>query len=248
MADRNTNWDRERDNERNYERNDWREDAWRRGSESEGSGDRFRERGNEQQQRGRYSPRGDYGPSAFNHGAGQDNELYGTGTRGYGSTWGGSGVYREGQDLYRGQQGYGGQGQNQQWENQRNQQWQNQPNQQWQNQQGQHTGKGPKGYSRSDDRIREDVCECLTRHGHVDATEIEVRVKDGEVTLTGMVNRREEKRIAEDAVENVPGVRDVHNQLRTQAQGQGQGQSQAHNQSMNAEHNLEHAAAGGRRR
>ena len=25
-----------------------------------------------------------------------------------------------------------------------------------------HRGKGPKGYTRSDDRIREDVCDCLT--------------------------------------------------------------------------------------
>ena len=75
--------------------------------------------------------------------------------------------------------------------------------------------KGP-GYTRSDDRIRDDVCECLMRHGQVDASEIEVRVKDGEVTLTGTVHRRDEKRLAEDAAENVPGVRDVHNQLRTQ--------------------------------
>jgi hypothetical protein len=251
MADRNTNWDRERDNERNYDRNDWREDAWRRGSESEGSGDRMRERGGYagNEQRGRYSPRGDYGPSAFNHGAGQDNELFGTGTRGYGSTWGGSNVYREGENLYRPQSGYGGaysgyggqgqysQGQNQQWQNQ-----------QWQNQQGPHTGKGPKGYSRSDDRIREDVCEYLTRHGNVDASEIEVRVKDGEVTLTGTVNRREEKRMAEEATENVPGVRDVHNQLRTQNQNQGQNQGQGNNQSMNTEHHMEPAGSGSRRR
>jgi len=228
MADRNTNWDRERDNERNYdrpnERNDWREEAWRRGSESEGSGDRFRERGGyDQQQRGRYIPRGDYGPSAFNHGAGQNNELYGTGSRGFGSTWGGSGAYSEGQNLYRDERSYGGQYQNQQ----------------GQNQQGQHVGKGPKGYIRSDERIREEVCECLTRHGHVDASEIEVRVQDGEVTLTGTVNRREEKRIAEDAVENVPGVRDVHNQLRTQGQG--------NNQSTNNEPAMQHTGSNRRR-
>lgn len=31
-------------------------------------------------------------------------------------------------------------------------------------------GRGPKGYVLSDDQIREDVCEILTRDPHVDAT------------------------------------------------------------------------------
>jgi hypothetical protein len=79
---------------------------------------------------------------------------------------------------------------------------------------GQHTGRGPKNYQRSDDRIREDVCERLTRNGEIDATEIEVEVKNGEVTLTGTVEDRSWKRIAEDTIEDVPGVKDIHNQLR----------------------------------
>jgi osmotically-inducible protein OsmY len=80
--------------------------------------------------------------------------------------------------------------------------------------QGRHAGRGPKGYKRSDERIREDVSEHLTHDAWVDATEIEIEVKDGEVTLTGTVQSREEKRRAEDAVERVSGVRDVHNQIR----------------------------------
>jgi osmotically-inducible protein OsmY len=52
---------------------------------------------------------------------------------------------------------------------------------------GPHWGKGPKGYKRSDDRIREEVCECISQQGHVDASEVEVRVQGGEVTLTGTV-------------------------------------------------------------
>jgi hypothetical protein len=79
---------------------------------------------------------------------------------------------------------------------------------------GGHAGKGPKGYRRSDDRIREDVCERLTEHPEVDAGEIEVSVKDGEVTLTGTVDERQAKRIAEDVAESVSGVKDVHNQVR----------------------------------
>jgi hypothetical protein len=79
---------------------------------------------------------------------------------------------------------------------------------------GQYSGRGPKGYMRSDDRIREDVCERLTQAWEVDAEDIEVKVKDGAVTLTGTVMDRYQKRLAEDAVDSVPGVRDVNNQLR----------------------------------
>ncbi|HEY3187897.1 MAG TPA: BON domain-containing protein, partial [Solirubrobacteraceae bacterium] len=79
---------------------------------------------------------------------------------------------------------------------------------------GPHTGKGPKGYQRSDERIREDVCERLCDHGEVDASEIEIRVTNREVTLLGAVGTRAEKRLAEDIVDSVPGVGDVHNQLR----------------------------------
>jgi osmotically-inducible protein OsmY len=77
-----------------------------------------------------------------------------------------------------------------------------------------HRGKGPSGYRRSDDRIRENVCEALMDDDHVDATHIDVSVKNGEVTLSGTVEDRQQKRIAEDCIENVAGVQDVVNQLR----------------------------------
>ncbi len=80
--------------------------------------------------------------------------------------------------------------------------------------QGQHYGRGPKNYQRSDDRIREDVNEQLTYHHDLDATDIEVKAENGEVTLTGTVSDRRQKRMAEDAAEGVRGVKDVHNQLR----------------------------------
>lgn len=79
---------------------------------------------------------------------------------------------------------------------------------------GQFRGRGPKGYKRSDERIREDVCECLTEDEHIDASNVEVQVKDCEVTLTGTVNSREGKRRAEDLIEDLPGVREVTNNLR----------------------------------
>jgi hypothetical protein len=81
-------------------------------------------------------------------------------------------------------------------------------------------GRGPKGYRRSDERIREDVCEALTRDHDVDATGIEIAVADGEVTLSGTVDDRRQRRRAEDVVERIGGVRDVHNRLRTEPTGE----------------------------
>jgi len=77
-----------------------------------------------------------------------------------------------------------------------------------------HRGKGPANYARSDERIRELVCEALTDDDDVDATHIEVTVTDGEVTLSGTVEERYQKRMAESCVEQVSGVIDVHNQVR----------------------------------
>lgn len=75
-------------------------------------------------------------------------------------------------------------------------------------------GKGPKGYKRSDERIREDVNEALYRDHRIDASDIEVTVKDTVVTLMGTVEERQMKRLAEDVAENCSGVTDVINQLR----------------------------------
>lgn len=76
-----------------------------------------------------------------------------------------------------------------------------------------YTGRGPRNYRRADERIHEDVCERLTADPRVDAFDVEVRVKDGEVTLAGNVNSREEKRRAEDDALSVNGVKDVINEL-----------------------------------
>jgi osmotically-inducible protein OsmY len=86
-------------------------------------------------------------------------------------------------------------------------------------QSGQFRGRGPRGYRRSDERIREEVCECLTDDERIDATNVQVDVKDCEVTLSGSVNSREEKRRAEDLIERLSGVKDVHNTLRVVNEG-----------------------------
>jgi hypothetical protein len=77
-----------------------------------------------------------------------------------------------------------------------------------------YAGLGPRGYQRTDERIREDVCDRLTDDPRVDASDIEVHIKGGELTLAGSVRTREEKRFAEDLVERVTGVREVNNHLR----------------------------------
>ena len=78
---------------------------------------------------------------------------------------------------------------------------------------GPHRGKGPFNYRRTDERIRELVCEALAEDDEVDATQIEVSVSEGIVTLAGAVRDRPTKRMAEDVVDRVWGVRDVHNLL-----------------------------------
>jgi osmotically-inducible protein OsmY len=82
-----------------------------------------------------------------------------------------------------------------------------------------HAGRGPRGYQRSDDRILDDVCERLARHPWIDASDVEVAVQGGEVTLRGSVDSRSAKRLLEDVAESVWGVREVHNQVRVGAPG-----------------------------
>jgi osmotically-inducible protein OsmY len=79
---------------------------------------------------------------------------------------------------------------------------------------GPHKGKGPRDYRRSEDRIREDVCDRLADDDFVDASDIHIEIHDDEVVLSGNVNSREEKRRAEDIVESISGVRNVENRIR----------------------------------
>jgi hypothetical protein len=78
------------------------------------------------------------------------------------------------------------------------------------------SGTGPKGYARSDERIREDVCDRLTDDPELDASSIDVRVEKGEVTLDGTVGHRQDKRHAEDLIDDVSGVKHVQNNLRVE--------------------------------
>ncbi|HEX6334830.1 MAG TPA: BON domain-containing protein [Flavisolibacter sp.] len=79
---------------------------------------------------------------------------------------------------------------------------------------GPNRGKGPKGYQRSDDRIREDVSDRFYYDDYLDASEVSIRVEGGEVVLEGTVDSKEAKRRAEDIAEDIPGVKNVENHIK----------------------------------
>ena len=75
----------------------------------------------------------------------------------------------------------------------------------------------PRSYSRTDERVREDVEERLRDDPFLDASGIEVRVEGGETTLAGTVSGSADKRRAQDLAENVSGVGQVQNELRVES-------------------------------
>jgi osmotically-inducible protein OsmY len=79
---------------------------------------------------------------------------------------------------------------------------------------GSYRGRGPKGYRRSDERIKEDVNDRLTDNEWLDATDIDVQVSNCDVVLSGTVHDRYSKRLAEEIADEVSGVRNVENRIR----------------------------------
>lgn len=84
--------------------------------------------------------------------------------------------------------------------------------------------RAPKNYTRSDDRIKEDVNDRLMQ-ADIDPSDIEVSVSSGEVTLTGTACCREDKYQAEIIAEGVLGVNEVVNNLRTKKRGSSEQES-----------------------
>lgn len=85
--------------------------------------------------------------------------------------------------------------------------------------QGDGERRGPKGYQRSDERIKEDICERLMQREHIDAREVTVEVKESRVTLEGQVPERRMKHEIDDVVDSVMGVQDVDNRIRVERHG-----------------------------
>lgn len=86
-------------------------------------------------------------------------------------------------------------------------------------------GVGPRNYSRSDDRIREDLNERLTEADDLDASDLTVEVSNGVATLSGSVDHRWMKHRAEDLADACIGVRDVRNQIQVRSGVRGRGES-----------------------
>jgi osmotically-inducible protein OsmY len=132
----------------------------------------------------------------------QRNVQYGQG-QGTGAAWQSGRSQRGGQ-----RQKFGGESQAQ------GGQWQREGSQWGSQSGGGYAGRGPKGYRRSDERIRDEISDQFMENDQLDASEIEVKVSDGVVTLTGSVQDRQSKRLAEDMAERASGVRDVMNHLK----------------------------------
>lgn len=81
-----------------------------------------------------------------------------------------------------------------------------------------HRGKGPKGYKRDDNRIKEEINDALTDHHNLDASDIDVEIKDGNVILSGHVDSRQAKREAESAIDYISGVNNVENRLHVKSE------------------------------
>lgn len=78
---------------------------------------------------------------------------------------------------------------------------------------GAHIGKGPLGWTPSDDRLREEVSYRLMEDRILDAREVEVSVDGGVVTLAGEVPGASDMAHAEMLARETPGVMQVVNRL-----------------------------------
>jgi BON domain len=89
---------------------------------------------------------------------------------------------------------------------------------------------GPKGYQRSDERLKEDICERLMMSHYIDSSDVSVEVRGARVALEGTVPSRHMKHAIEDIVDACPGVQDIDNRVRianplTRQEQSGQSQS-----------------------
>jgi osmotically-inducible protein OsmY len=172
---------------------------------------------------------GQYGGGSEDWSRGNPSSFPGTG--GYGGAYGGGRGSRErlgqgygGERYYGGEQRYGGRGGSEGgrdfWDKASDEvsSWFGDDEAARRRNQDQHRGKGPKGYARSDSRITEDVNDRLTDDWSLDASNVEVKVSGREVTLSGEVSNRADKRRAEDIAESVSGVTHVQNNLRVRQQ------------------------------
>jgi hypothetical protein len=78
-------------------------------------------------------------------------------------------------------------------------------------------------YTRTDERIRDDIAERLYRAEHLDPSEVTVDLNDGVVTLAGSVPVRRMRHDIEDLAIDTLGVKHVENRIRVRASVAGAG-------------------------
>ncbi|MFZ3229516.1 MAG: BON domain-containing protein [Pseudobdellovibrio sp.] len=78
---------------------------------------------------------------------------------------------------------------------------------------GDHHENGLKDYRRSEERICKDVLRALENCTELDASGINVLYNNGIITLSGIVESKQMKHIAEETIENIVGVHAVKNEL-----------------------------------
>jgi len=71
----------------------------------------------------------------------------------------------------------------------------------------------PKIDERPDPDIAHDAVDAIQTELSASAEGIKVVVKDGHVTLEGLVPRHSQRQVAEDVVRKIKGVKDVHNRI-----------------------------------
>jgi len=168
-----------------------------------------------------------YGSGSYGQSYGSNRDTYGSQRSGFSGRYGQGSGYGSSQNRDSSSQGYGsssyGQGYGSSMDygsQQYGQHGNGSQSQRWGSESSMQSkaGKGPKGYRRSDERIKEEISDMLTSHPEIDPSEVEIKVSIGEVTLTGTASSRHEKRLIEDLASQVSGVSDVTNQLRVQQQ------------------------------
>lgn len=222
----------------------WRGGQQGRGGEGQRTGEEYGEgRYGQDSSRGYGGSEGRYGQQGRTYQSGRDPYRQGQGyeggyqgERGYAGSRGGFASYGMGEGGGYGQGGdYGGQRDYQRrgsqdrdfWDRASDEvsSWLGDDDAERRRRMDQHRGKGPRGYTRSDERIKEDVNDRLTDDWAVDASGIDVDVESCEVTLTGEVPSREMKRRAEDVAEAVSGVKHVQNNIRVKQSEQTSGET-----------------------
>jgi hypothetical protein len=156
-------------------------------------------------------------PSSGNYGRGE----WGSGYRPESApTWGQPGYSRDReeqwgqpQDWRRSEEPWGTWRQQRDWERDRERRFSDDRGP-WNTQRLERRGRPPRNYRRSDERIRDEMCELIARQTDVDASEVDIEVMSGVVTMTGVVEDRAAKRELEDVAERVFGVADIHNNLK----------------------------------